>query len=524
MSQVAAVYAYQDPAGETVYETVRYDPKKFLQRRPDGTWNLNGTERVPYRLPELLAAAGQGRPAYVVEGEKDADRLAELGLVATTSAGGAAWTWPAEWAEHFRGCSVVAVIADNDDAGRAAARQRAQVIATVVPEVRCLVMPGVAEKGDVSDWLAAGGTAERLAQLASRGERIHPGGTAEEPDASEARQAARAIVQLAKPRALVDGESFVFDVPAHPEPVWGGQDAVAWSRGEYLLMVGPSGTGKSTLGQQVVVSRLGLRDDVLGMAVEPDDRAVLYLALDRRDQIARSLRRMVGDADREVLKARLKVWDRPIPVSVAKDREIIGALAEEVGAGMVVVDSLKDLAPKLSDEEIGAAIKDALTVACLDGVQVAALHHQRKKQAGGGKPKALDDVYGSSWLTAGAGSVLLLWGEPGDTVLELSHLKSPTADQVGPWQVLHHHDIGLTTVENQVDLLDVVRTTNGLTAEAAARAMFMAEKPTRNQVEKARRRLDRMVAQGIAHAELGGRSVTGQQLPSRYYGAVAEPA
>ena len=48
-----------------------------------------------------------------------------------------------------------------------------------------------------------------------------------------------------------------------------------------------------------------------------------------------------------------------------------------------------------------------------------------QRENGGAKPKRLADVYGSRWLTAGMGSVLLLWGEPGDLVVEVRHLKQP---------------------------------------------------------------------------------------------------
>jgi hypothetical protein len=33
-----------------------------------------------------------------------------------------------------------------------------------------------------------------------------------------------------------------------------------------------------------------------------------------------------------------------------------------------------------------------------ESIEVAVNHHQRKSQAGGGKPRNLEDVYGSTWL------------------------------------------------------------------------------------------------------------------------------
>ncbi|MBW3643110.1 MAG: AAA family ATPase [Actinobacteria bacterium] len=341
---------------------------------------------------------------------------------------------------------------------------------------------------------------------------------APEPEVSGARDVARLTVKLAAGKSMVAGGRFVFDVPERPEPVWGSGGGVAWSRGEYVLFCGPTGVGKTTLEQQVALARMGLLDDVLGMPVEPDDRNVLLLALDRPDQIARSMRRMVGEPDRAALDAKLKVWRGPLPGSIMSDRELIGAMADEAGAGMVLVDSLKDMVAKLTDDEVGQAVKEALSIPCLEGIQVAANHHQRKRQQGAGQPNTLADVYGSTWLTAGAGSVLMLWGEAGDAVVELTHLKQP-AEALGPWTLLHDHDHGVTTVENKVDLFDVVRTSSGgLTAEGAARAIFRKDNPARNEVEKARRRLDQLVRRGVALKEEGRSGGAGGGAQARYYG------
>src|SRR5215216_5447667 len=76
-----ATYDYFDEQNNLLYQEVRYSPKDFRQRKPDGKggwdWKLNGVRRVPYRLPELLAA-DLLMPVFIVEGEKDADRLLSL--------------------------------------------------------------------------------------------------------------------------------------------------------------------------------------------------------------------------------------------------------------------------------------------------------------------------------------------------------------------------------------------------------------------------------------------------------------
>ena len=166
-SSIVATYDYRDESGKLLFQVVRYEPKKFIQRRPlsKGQWEyrVRGTRQVPYRLPELLAAP-LDTLIYIVEGEKDADRLASLGLVATCNAGGAG-KWRDAHAVHLKDRTVV-LITDNDEAGRDHAQKVAKTLEGIAAQVRILELPGLAEKGDVSDWLDAGGTAEALNKAA----------------------------------------------------------------------------------------------------------------------------------------------------------------------------------------------------------------------------------------------------------------------------------------------------------------------------------------------------------------------
>jgi replicative DNA helicase len=81
------------------------------------------------------------------------------------------------------------------------------------------------------------------------------------------------------------------------------------------------------------------------------------------------------------------------------------------------------------------------------------------------KPKALAGVYGSRWLTAGMGSVVCVWGDAGDLVVELTHLTQPV-EQVGPMLVVHDHERGSSTVHEQVDLEQLLKNAGGLTTGA----------------------------------------------------------
>ncbi|HXA32825.1 MAG TPA: hypothetical protein VNV87_11235 [Acidimicrobiales bacterium] len=128
-------------------------------------------------MPDLVRCAegGESPVAYLVEGEKDVDRLVAEGLCATTVFGGTGGTLPADFVECFRGFSQVIVLADNDAPGKKAARYRAELVAEVVGDVRLVEeLPGVGHKGDASDFLDGGRTVEELCRVGDAGEQIRP--------------------------------------------------------------------------------------------------------------------------------------------------------------------------------------------------------------------------------------------------------------------------------------------------------------------------------------------------------------
>ena len=191
--------------------------------------------------------------------------------------------------------------------------------------------------------------------------------------------------------------------------------------GESLLIAAAQGRGKTTLAQQLTLGRCGFPeyDTLLGYPIRPGDRQTLYLAMDRPRQAARSFRRMVGEAWRERLDDLLTVWQGPPIADLARHPGDLLAMCQEADADTVVVDSLKDAAIGLSDDEVGAGYNRARQIAIAAGVQIIELHHLRKATQGSKAVQTLDDLYGSTWLTNGAGSVLLLTGE--SPVVTLRH-------------------------------------------------------------------------------------------------------
>jgi 5S rRNA maturation endonuclease (ribonuclease M5) len=170
-SRIVATYPYQDEEGRELFQVVRFEPKEFRQRRPDGNggynWKLGDVRRVLYRLPELLEALALEQTIFVVEGEKDVQALRRLNIAATCNPGGAS-KWRDEFSQVLKGARVV-VVPDHDRPGHDHAETVARSLVGVAASVKVVNLakhrPDLPNKADVSDWLAQGGTAEGLHAL-----------------------------------------------------------------------------------------------------------------------------------------------------------------------------------------------------------------------------------------------------------------------------------------------------------------------------------------------------------------------
>ncbi len=168
--QLTATYDSVDAHGTRLFQVRRFEPgfhgraKDFRPRRPTGRggWipTLTGVPRVLYHLPEVLAAIAAGQILYLPEGEKDADRLRALGLIATTNAGGAA-KWEPQYTATLRGAHVV-ILQDHAAPGAKHTARLTQELAGVVARLQGVAFPELPAKGDVSDWLDAGHTRAEL--------------------------------------------------------------------------------------------------------------------------------------------------------------------------------------------------------------------------------------------------------------------------------------------------------------------------------------------------------------------------
>jgi hypothetical protein len=168
-SEIVATYPYHDASGKVRFEVVRYAPKSFRQRRPDTNdgwiWNMQGVERVLYRLPELVRDMTRGLPVFIVEGEKDVAALVKQGLSATCNVGGAG-KWMDAYSEILRDADVI-VIADKDEPGRKHADLVASKLHGIAKRTRVIELPDIAGKAvkDGHDFFTAGGDIGQLQDL-----------------------------------------------------------------------------------------------------------------------------------------------------------------------------------------------------------------------------------------------------------------------------------------------------------------------------------------------------------------------
>ena len=157
--KIVNVYDYTNADGKLLYQVCRYIPKNFKQRRPDPDhpgqylWNMNGTQRVLYKLPKVLEAIKTGETVWIVEGEKAVYAAEAVGLVATNAPGGSC-KWKDEYSKLFKD-AVCNIIPDNDKPGHDHAVLVAKSLHGIAKLVCIIELPGLPPKGDIYDFVEA---------------------------------------------------------------------------------------------------------------------------------------------------------------------------------------------------------------------------------------------------------------------------------------------------------------------------------------------------------------------------------
>ncbi len=510
------VYRLTDADGTHVANHVRIDretgKKTMFYTLPDGTNTLGGLAQTALPLYGIDRLGGS-QYVVMVEGEKATDSLLERGVPAVGTACGAGSAdesgevvlsvkCPDDTALALltRAGLTVYLWPDNDTLGRAHMDAIAEALVALGQEdVYGIDWPDAPPKGDAADYVSEGGDTRALLDAARR---------------YESSPSAAPSARIARP-----GGDAILDAPTEIPALWGSGSDVVHASGEALMVVGPDGVGKTTIVQQYSLAMMGLGESLLGLPVRPLTGTLLYLAMDRPQQAERSMRRMVSEADRDLLNARLRVWEGPMPIDILADPLSLLTFVREQSPDVqvVVVDSLKDAVLALTEDKTGGAWNMARQHLLANGIEVVEIHHQRKQQNGSPPPRSLADVYGSRWLTAGAGSVVCLWGDAGDPVVAFSHLKQP-ANEVGPFNVLIDHETGRVTRAGDRDLLTLLRgATTGLTIPDLASLKFEKDSPTKAEVEKVRRELRRLDGSGLVREQPASKGGPGGSTPARWF-------
>lgn len=278
--KLTATYNYYSEDGTLLFQKLRFvdssGKKTFRQRKPDGRggwdYKLADTPRVLYNLPAVVNAVKDGKPIFVVEGEKDVDTLTKMSIVATTMPNGAG-TWNEIHTSVLAGATVDIII-DDDLPGQ----QHAVEVYQALQEVGCDVQVWKCAKGkDITDHLNNGGTIEQLEVFdvnsvdeKTEPEAIVPIQTAEQKavsdviallsrdDLSDTQKLLKAELAIAKSQStkpidmgrLVDWSTFIQESD---------NDSYDWvipgllERGERVIVVAAEGVGKTMLARQVSI-------------------------------------------------------------------------------------------------------------------------------------------------------------------------------------------------------------------------------------------------------------------------------
>ncbi len=168
--RIVDVYHYKDESSTLLYQNVRFEPKDFQQRTPTGQggfdYSLNGVRRVPYRLPELIAALKENPSAtiFLCEGEKDCDNIRAQGFTASSLK-----NWREDFNEIIKGANVV-ILQDHDVSGVTQADKAAQIVHSVASSLKIVDLhqnePLPEKHGkDVSNWLSVGNSTDDLLSI-----------------------------------------------------------------------------------------------------------------------------------------------------------------------------------------------------------------------------------------------------------------------------------------------------------------------------------------------------------------------
>jgi RecA-family ATPase len=488
---LVAEYDYTDANGKLLYQNVRYklfDGSKTFQARQPGSngtpwlYKLEGVQRVLYRLPEVLEAVALERTVYVVEGEKDVDRLRSFGLTATTSS--SASSWRPEFAEVLTGADVV-IVQDLDKAGDAYRDAIGSSLEDKAKRCRVVWLPVEWREShglDVSDWLDSGGTAEQLQQLVDAAPLWRKGmGSKKGPILQTITAAALQEKQFAKIRWAVPD--------LLPEGL--------------TLLAGRPKQGKSWLAFAIGLG-IALGGRVLGK-VQVEAGSVLYLALEDRERRLQERQAILMQGSQAPDKLHFTTaCPRLDSGGLEAIREWLDSYRD---ARLVIVDTLACIRPPAKKggnlyAEDTQFIQSLKRIADDYSVSVLAVHHTRKAQA----DDPVDSISGTLGLGGAADGWLILQRKRGHdrATLSVDGRDIPNAQDMAlqwhqdraSWELLGTaEEVGLN--ESQNDVMEILRANADKAMSPTAIWKALSETFPDMTLNAVKMRLRKMVDDGV---------------------------
>jgi KaiC/GvpD/RAD55 family RecA-like ATPase len=429
---VEAIYDYTDAAGKLLYQVLRYHGKTFKQRRPDGAggwhWGLGDVRRVPFRLPKVQNAEF----VAVCEGEKDVLTLERLGMTATCNNGGAGNFKP-DLAQHFVG-KHVAVFPDHDDPGRQHALKVAELLAPVAKSLKIVELPALPAKGDVTDFVNAGGTLEDIREHYRKAQNWTPEWEFATSVPDENERYVRTIEQEVEAAGGLSGfwDLARFEGLPTPFPKLNWMLGGGLRDGEVYVIGANQGAGKTSLALQFALTALRKGHGVLIFSMEMGWRAVFqrmagiearvdllaFREAQRRKRETQDERLRLARATAEIVGWKLQVSNKPAvtPEYIITETK---RLAKRSPVDLVICDHMQlmeaDKATR-SDYEKFTSISRAMKQTAVE-VNVPVLLVSQTSRSNSRERRAeleVADLRGSGAIEEDAAGVFLLFEDRDD--------------------------------------------------------------------------------------------------------------
>ena len=390
---ISKIYQYKMDK-KVIFETVRYEPKDFRQRRPDNNggyiWSLQGIELCLYHYDEVQQSILNNDTIYIPEGEKDADTLWDWGFTGTTNPLGADAKKPeSKWLDRYtqslRNANVV-ILADNDsdkeiNVGLLFANYKVNCLKNVCKSVKLIKF----DVKDVSDWFSQGHTDIELRELVAKA-----------PELKD------------KIRVTKLGGSNLMSM--HFDPI-------KWIVPNMLpqgmaLLAGTPKTGKSRMALNIALA-VATGGKALGK-MNVKQGSVLFLSL---EDSARRMHEHLTEIyyNTEVNLDKIEFWFETKLINEGGLQDIEQWLKDHPDARLVVVDTLQKIRPKETNGGLYAqdynAVSPLTDLSSKYNIAIVVIHHLNKRQ---NSEDPMELISGTTGLTGGVDSTIVVKRKRGE--------------------------------------------------------------------------------------------------------------